>query len=117
QPPVVCGKGGDGPLEVLRDDPVELLDLRPARVGEPPSLIELLPAELHQVLVDDVADVLEVADEGNQRDLLAREVRAHRLAPGPAARAPARRDSGCGPGCRPAGCPARAIRSPAPPTA
>src|SRR5438093_10225808 len=83
QAAVVGGEGGDGPLEVLSDQSVELLDLRPARVGEPPSLIELLPAELHQVLVDDVADVLEVADERNQRDLLAREVRAHRLAPEP----------------------------------
>src|SRR5207245_3819523 len=61
QPAVVGGEGGDGPLEVLSDQSVELLDLRPARVGEPPSLVELLPGELHQVLVDDVTDVLEVA--------------------------------------------------------
>src|SRR2546430_10183094 len=80
QPAVVRGEGGDGPLEVLPDQSVELLDLRPARVGEPPSLVELLPGELHQVLVDDVTNVLEVADEGDQRDLLARQVRAHRLA-------------------------------------
>src|SRR2546428_13513211 len=80
QAAVVGGEGGDGPLEVLPDQSVELLDLRPARVGEPPSLVELLPGELHQVLVDDVTDVLEVADEGDQRDLLAREVRAHRRA-------------------------------------
>src|SRR2546427_1748051 len=80
QAAVVGGEGGDGPLEVLSDQSVELLDLRPARVGEPPSLVELLPGELHQVLVDDVTDVLEVADEGDQRDLLAREVRAHRRA-------------------------------------
>src|SRR2546425_856218 len=48
QPAVVGGEGGDGPLEVLSDQSVELLDLRPARVGEPPSLVELLPGELHQ---------------------------------------------------------------------
>src|SRR5437870_408414 len=83
QSAVVRGEGGDGPLEVLPDDRVELLDLHPARVGEPSSLVELLPRELHQVLVDDVADVLEIPDEGDQRDLFAREVRAHRLATEP----------------------------------
>src|SRR2546429_4966783 len=45
------------------------------------SLVELLARQLDEVLVDDVADVLEVADEGDEADLLARELGAHRLAP------------------------------------
>src|SRR5207244_12310618 len=43
QSAVVRGEGGDGPLEVLPDDRVELLDLHPARDGEPSSHVELLP--------------------------------------------------------------------------
>src|SRR5204863_7107693 len=80
---VVGGEGGDGTLEILRHQPVELEDLRPAGIGEAPALIEPLARQLHQVLVDDVADVLEVADHGDERDLLLREIRAHRLAPEP----------------------------------
>src|SRR5213076_3422187 len=78
QPAVVRGERGARPLEVLGAHPVELLDLGPARVREPPPLVDLLPGELHEVLVDDVADVLEVADEGDQRDLFPREVGADR---------------------------------------
>src|SRR5256885_4555321 len=77
---IARGERGDRALEVLRDQRVELLDLRPAGLGEVPALVELLPPELHQVLVDDVADVLEVADDRDQTDLLAREVRPHRVA-------------------------------------
>src|SRR5918996_1334541 len=78
--PVVGGEGGDRPLEVLDDQAVELLDLGPAGLREPAPLIILLAGELHQVLVDDVADVLEVPDEGDHPDLLAGEVGAHGLA-------------------------------------
>src|SRR5256886_12473218 len=53
-------------LEILRHHAVELEDLRPAGIGEAATLVELLPSQLHQVLVDDVADVLEVADERDQ---------------------------------------------------
>src|SRR6059036_1379749 len=78
---VVGREGGDGALEVLRHHAVELLDLGPAGVGESTGLVELLATELHQVLVDDVPDVLEVADHRDQPDLLAAEVRAHRVTP------------------------------------
>src|SRR5262244_1353215 len=80
QGPVVRGEGGDGALEVLGHHAVELLDLGPARVREPAGLIELLAAQLHQVLVDDVPDVLEVADHRDQLDLFAVEVGPHRVA-------------------------------------
>src|SRR3990167_5698500 len=81
EPAVVRGEGGDRPLEVLRDHRMELLDLRPARVRKAPRLVELLASELHEVLVDDVADVLEIADDGDEPDLLPREVGPHRLPP------------------------------------
>src|SRR5262245_44845299 len=83
QAAVVGGEAGDGPLEVLGDQAVELDQLRLARLGESPGLVELLAGQLHQVLVDDVPDVLEVADERDQGDLLLGEVGAHRLAPQP----------------------------------
>ena len=59
---------------------MELLDLHPAGVGESPGLVELLASELHQVLVDDVPDVLQIADDGDEADLLAAEIGAHRVA-------------------------------------
>src|SRR5438067_4241845 len=37
---VVAREGGDRALEVLRDQPVELEDLRPAGLGEAPPLVE-----------------------------------------------------------------------------
>src|SRR5215510_12285448 len=77
---VVGGEGGDGALEVLGHEAVELEDLRPARLRKAARLIHLLARELHQVLVDDIADVLEVADERDQANLLARELRPHRVA-------------------------------------
>src|SRR5262245_14839921 len=83
QRPVVGGERRDRSLQVLGDQAVELLDLGPAGLREPAALIVLLPGQLHQVLVDDVADVLEVADEGDHADLLAGELRAHRLPPQP----------------------------------
>src|SRR5439155_21739746 len=76
---VVGGEGGDGRLEILRHHAVELEDLRPAGIGEAATLVELLPSQLHQVLVDDVADVLEVADERDQADLAPRQLGSHRL--------------------------------------
>src|SRR5207245_5308669 len=78
---VVRGEGGDDALEILRDHAVELLDLGAAGVREPAGLVELLAAELNQVLVDDVPDVLEVADDRDEADLLPAEVRPHRVAP------------------------------------
>src|SRR5467141_979412 len=78
---VVGGEGGDGALEVLGHEAVELEDLRPAGLREPARLVELLARQLHEVLVDDVADVLEVADEGDEADLLAGELGAHRRTP------------------------------------
>src|ERR1051325_9668563 len=54
---VVGGERRDRALEVLRHEAVELEDLRPARLREAPALVEALARELHQVLVDDVADV------------------------------------------------------------
>src|SRR5215813_399048 len=77
---VVRRKGGDRALEVLGHHPVELLDLGPAGVRESAGLVELLAPELHQVLVDDVADVLEIADHRDEPDLLAGKVRPHRVA-------------------------------------
>src|SRR5205807_2264660 len=62
---------------VLGDHGVELLQLGLPRLREAPTLVELLAGELHEVLVDDVADVLEVADHGDEADLLAAEVRGH----------------------------------------
>ena len=56
---------------------MEFQDLRPPRLGEAPPLVELLAGEVHEVLVDDVADVLEVADERDEADLLARELGSH----------------------------------------
>src|SRR5262245_51234183 len=79
QAPVVGREARDGPLEVLRDQRVELDQLRLPRLRETPALVELLPGQLHEVLVDDVSDVLEVADEGDERDLLLGEVRTHGL--------------------------------------
>src|SRR5262245_49738823 len=58
--PVVGREAGDGALEVLRHEAVELDQLHLARVREAPALVELLAREIHQVLVDDVADVLEI---------------------------------------------------------
>src|SRR5262245_31057354 len=81
--PVVGREGRDGALEVLGDEAVELQNLRPARLGEATRLIELLARQLHEVLVDDVTDILEVADERNEADLLARQLRAHGLAAEP----------------------------------
>ena len=81
--PVVGGEGGDGTLEILADEPVELENLGPAGLREAASLVELLARELHEVLVHDVADVLEVADERDQTDLLARELGPHGLAAQP----------------------------------
>src|SRR5438093_596232 len=78
---VVGREGGDRALEVLGHETVELEDLGPAGLREAARLVELLARQLHEVLVDDVADVLEVADEGDEADLLARELGAHRLAP------------------------------------
>src|SRR5207247_1266008 len=78
---VVGGEARDGALEVLRDHAVELQQLRLARLGEAPRLVELLAGELHQVLVHDVADVLEVADEGDEPDLLAEQIGRHGLLP------------------------------------
>src|SRR2546428_5706774 len=75
---IVGGERRDGALQVLRHHAVELEDLGPAGVGEPERAIELLSRELHQVLVDDVADVLEIADHGDERDLLLREIGPHR---------------------------------------
>ena len=69
----------DRPLEVLRHLAVEVHQLGLARLGEPAALVELLPGQLHQVLVDDVSDVLEVADEPEERDLPPREILGHRL--------------------------------------
>src|SRR5262245_4895665 len=63
QGPIAGGRRRDGGLEVLGHHAVVLEDLRPARVGEVPGQVELLPGQLHEVLVDDVADVLQVADE------------------------------------------------------
>src|SRR5262249_46646194 len=81
---VVGGERGDGALEVLGHEAVELEDLRPSGLREAPRLIHLLARQLHQILVDDIADVLEVADDRDQADLLARQLGAHRAAPAPA---------------------------------
>src|SRR6202795_529458 len=59
--PVIGGEARDGPLEVLRDEAVEFDELRRPRLGEAPALVELLARQLHEVLVDDVADVFEIA--------------------------------------------------------
>src|SRR5262249_45545572 len=75
--PVVGSEGRDGPLEVLGHEAVELEDLRPPRLRKATRLIHLLAGQLHEVLVDDVADVFQVADERDQADLLARELRTH----------------------------------------
>src|SRR5262245_37929884 len=77
--PVVGGEAGDRALEVLRHEPVELDQLQLPRLREAPALVELLARQVHEVLVDDVADVLEIADEGDERDLLLGEIRAHGL--------------------------------------
>src|SRR5712691_7534971 len=79
EPAIVRGERRDRALEVLGDEPVELQQLGPALVRELSPVIELLAGQLDQVLVDDVADVLEVADQRDQRDLLAGEVGRHRL--------------------------------------
>ena len=78
---VVGGKARNGALEVLRDHAVEFQQLRLACLGEAPALVELLAGQLHEVLVHDVADVLEVADEGDERDLLPGEIGGHGLLP------------------------------------
>src|SRR3989454_8894100 len=83
QPAVVGGEGGDGPLEVLPDQSVELLDLRPARVGEPPPPTAPLPPDPHHALLADVTDVLHVAHAADHRAPPARQVRAHRRATSP----------------------------------
>ena len=62
---------------------MELDQLHLPRLREAPALVELLAREIHEVLVDDVADVLEITDEGDQRDLLLGEIRAHGLTPEP----------------------------------
>src|SRR5581483_2701559 len=80
---VVGREARDGALEVLGHHAVELDELGLPGLREAAALVELLPRQLHEVLVDDVADVLQVADERDQRDLLLGEVRAHGLVPEP----------------------------------
>src|SRR5690242_7637676 len=79
QAAIVGREARDGPLQVLGDHAVELDQLRLPGLREAAALVELLARQLHEVLVDDVTDVLEVADEGDQRDLLLGQVRAHGL--------------------------------------
>jgi hypothetical protein len=62
---------------------VELHQLGLPFLREAPSLVDLLAGELHEVLVHDVANVLEIADERDQPDLARRHVGAHGLAAEP----------------------------------
>src|SRR5688500_5203904 len=40
---VIGREGGDGALQILADEAMEVQDLRPARLREPAALVELLP--------------------------------------------------------------------------
>src|SRR5262245_13531277 len=60
QAPVVGREAGDGALEILRHHAVELHQLGLAGLREATALVELLARQLHEVLVDDVADVFEI---------------------------------------------------------
>ena len=55
----------EGELQVVEDAPMEGLELGGPLARELVLVLDLLGGELHQVLVDDVADMLEVDGEGN----------------------------------------------------
>ena len=68
---IAGGQRGDGALQQLLDATMEGVDLAPALVRERVAAAYLLEGQLHEVLVDDVADVLQIVDGVEQAQLAA----------------------------------------------
>ena len=68
-------------LEVLDHLRVQIRDLVPALRGENVIAPDLLFGELHEVLVDDIADLLEIHDHEDERGLALRLLLGERMLP------------------------------------